>query len=300
MGDDIMRGTTSKTAFNLFREGVRVRVKPIDMERWAESEGFFRQAIEADTGTDVESAFAARMGFPRAWSWIAYGRALTWLEGWQDGKTEFLDSAVAFAGLGVERDPFDYDTHWVAAFVYLAAGDADRAETHRLEALDLVEEDHNPHLFNEMADILVWLGRADEAHQMLQTTRRITDWNRWSMAWSLYFKAQADPAFYEPALAEAESTFWQPGDERYEDDIQLLIAVITTQQAEMFDAINDPANAAQKRQRAETAYDTFKATTEDWTITKELHRMPFGPSAEAQAARDHWIDGLTKLGMPAG
>ncbi len=53
------------------------------------------------------------------------------------------------------------------------------------------------------------------------------------------------------------------------------------------------------RLRAQTAYDTFKATSPDWTIAKELHRMPFGPRL-TQAARDQWIDGLTKLGMPAG
>jgi hypothetical protein len=294
-----MRGTSSKTAFNLFRKGVHVRSNPITMELWAESEDWFRQAIEEDTGTNLESALAARVGYPRAWSWIAYGRALTWLEGWQDDKAGFLDSAVTFAELGVELDAFDYDTHWVAAFVHLAAGDANRAEGHRVEALDLVEEDHNPYLFNEMADILVWLGRAEEAHQMLEKTRRITDWNRWSTAWSLYFKAQEDPLLYESALAEAEGTFWQPGDERYEDDIQLLIAVIAIQQAEVFDAVNDPVNAELKRQRAETAYDKFKSTTENWTIAKELHRMPFGPSPKAQAARDHWIQGLTRLGMQA-
>ena len=48
-----MRGTTSKNAFERFRDGVRARALPLNQARWQESDKCFREAIEIDTGVSL-------------------------------------------------------------------------------------------------------------------------------------------------------------------------------------------------------------------------------------------------------
>ena len=290
-----MRGTNKRTAFDLFMKGVQARSFPMTQSTWEDSDDWFRQAIAEDTAMSFDDARDAGVGFPRAWAWMAYGLALTAHEDWQPDSS--LPEAVALADLAVQLDENDYDTHWVAAFVQLTNGNSTQAEFHRDEALYLVGEDRNLHLLNEMADVLVWLGKPDDAYMMLKKTRRTTDWNRWSMAWSQYFRARDEPSRYEEALIEAENTFWKPGNEHYEMDMQLLIAAIAIQQADFLDSINLPVEAQLKRDRAIAARDLFLTHKPNWTLVDEMVRMPFAETQEAQDTKNHWTGGLVKLGF---
>src|SRR4051794_18446587 len=110
-----MRGTASRPAFELFKKGIEARKLPITQASWEESDSWFRQAIAEDTQKSFEDAYDARTGYPRAWAWIAYGIALTWLEGWQ--ADSMLDLALDYVTIALEGDNNDYDNHWVAAFV---------------------------------------------------------------------------------------------------------------------------------------------------------------------------------------
>jgi tetratricopeptide (TPR) repeat protein len=292
-----MRGTQSTDAFELFKAGVRARALPLTRERWEQSHKYFQEAIAVDTGDSFENAKTGRKGYARAWSWMAYGVALSYHEGWQgeSAKAEAID----YAKISVEVDKFDYDNHWVAAFVHLLNGDTAKVEEHMNEALYLNEEDLNMSLLNEMADVLVYLGRTDDAIKLLDRARRITDWNHWSMAWSLYFKGKQDPIFYDRALEETRRTFWQPGEPEYEYDIQLLVGAIRVQKEAHFQSIGQSAQAAEERRKAQHAFDRFRSVDarKDWKLADELRRMPFAKTDAAKANLDHWVDGLKKLGL---
>ena len=224
---------------------------------------------------------------------MAYGVALSYFEAWQGAAA--IGDAVKYADLSVALDKFDYENHWVAAFVHLLNGDAKKAAEHMDEALYLNEEDLNMGLLNEMADVLVWLGRPDDAIKLLKRGRRTTDWNRWSMAWSYYFKANDDPIFYDLALEEIHSTFWRPGQEEYEYDIQLLAAAIYIQKASLLPV--DSESAKEMQRRSKEAMDAFRKERPKWTLADEMRRMPFAKSPDGNSARAHWEDGLKKLGF---
>jgi hypothetical protein len=279
----------------MFMKGVHARALPMTQPSFVESDGWFRQAIAEDTGLTFQQADDAGIGYPRAWAWMAYGMALTAQEPWQVGGT--IARAVELANRAVLLDINDYDTHWVAAFVHLVNGNSEQARVHRKEALYLVGEDRNLHLLNEMADVLVWQGKPQRAFELLEKTRRTTDWNRWSMAWSLYFLARDVPSLYESALFEAELTFWKPGDPHYEIDIQLLIAAITMRQADWLDANNQPIWADQKRQKSQAALTLFMEQKPGWTLLDEMIRMPFAATTAGQSLRNHWSDTMIKLGF---
>jgi hypothetical protein len=289
-----MRGTQSKDAFESFKVGVRARALPLTETRWQQSDQAFRRAIEIDTGLTFDQALEQRKGYPRAWSWMAYGRVLSYFENYPNAGT--IAEGIQYADLSVELDPYDYDNHWVAAFVHLANGSAQQAEMHMNEALYLNEEDLNMNLLNEMADILTYLGRTDDAIKLLERARRTTDWNHYSMAWCLFFKGMDDPIFYDRALEETRKTYWQPGEEEYEHDIQLLVAAIHIQKAANFRSLNQPEYEQEQNDKAQKALALFQNRRSAWTRADELKRLPF--AGGGQRNRDHWDDALTKLGWP--
>ena len=95
-----MRGTQSTDAFELFKAGVRARALPLTQERWEQSHKSFQEAIAVDTGGSFENAKKERKGYARAWSWMAYGVALSYHEGWQ-GETAKAE-AIDYAKISVE------------------------------------------------------------------------------------------------------------------------------------------------------------------------------------------------------
>lgn len=290
---DNMRGTTSIEAFGYFKQGVQIRKLPLTQQRFEESTKWFKKAIKTDTGLTFNQAKDQDKGYARAWSWMAYGFAMACFEGWE-GQAG-LDKAVEYAQRSVNIDQFDYQNHWVASIARLINGEPTVARGHLDKALELCEEDLNMGLRNEMADIYVWLGEPDMAIDLIKQTRRISDWNHWSLAWAYYFKAMNNPDFYDKALEELDKTYWQPGQEPYELDIQLLAAAIHAQQAALHTANGETDQANAKTIMANAALELFKMEKQNWTITNEQKRMPFAP--EAQALSDHWVDGLTKLNL---
>jgi hypothetical protein len=296
-----MRGTNNRRAFDYFWEGAKLRGMPLTLAIWERSDKLFRQAIEEDTGLGFEEARKKRTGFPRAWSWKAYGITMSYFLGREGSKESLIGEALDLVGISLEGDKFDYQNHWVAAFIHLVAGNIDRVEGHKREALALNAEDQNTGVMNEMADVLVWLGRPDEALKLLERTRHIGDWNRWSVAWAFYAKAKDDPIFYDWALREIGRTFGRPGDQNYEFDIDLLTAVIRVQKAEIFERQGDKENAEKQRELANLARGRFLAENarQGWRQSDERRRMPFAANDDAaQALQRHWLDGVAKLGLP--
>src|SRR5262245_48114641 len=147
-----MRGTQSKEAFERFKAGVRARALPLTEQRWQESHQAFQEAIALDTGLPFAQARTQKVGYPRAWSWMAYGVVLSTFENFAGAGT--FAEAQEYADYSVQLDPYDYDNHWVAAFVNLVNDNSAQAGVHMNEALYLNEEDLNMSLLNEMADIL--------------------------------------------------------------------------------------------------------------------------------------------------
>jgi hypothetical protein len=284
-------------------EGARLRGKPLTLRIWEESDKLFRQAIAEDTGRSFEEARKQRVGFPRAWSWMAYGIAMSYFLGREGSKETLIGEALDLLAISLEGDPHDYQNHWVAAFIHLVNGDVRRVEHHKREALYLNGEDQNTSVMNEMADVLVWLGRPNDAIKWLDRTRQISDWNRWSMAWAFYAKGKDDPIFYDWALREIGQTFGRPGDPNYEFDIDLLAAAVHAQRAAYFDAIGNKDKADRERALASSVKERFVRQNaqngrKDWKIADEMRRMPFAENDAAQGLRGHWRDGLVKIGLP--
>lgn len=292
-----MRGTNNRRAFELFMEGARLRGKPLTLAIWEQSDKLFAQAIEEDTGVSFEQSRKERSGFPRAYSWKAYGITMSYFLGREGNKDQLIGEALDLVNIALEGDRFDYQNHWVAAFIHLVNGNTQAVEEHKREALFLNGEDQNTGVMNEMADVLVWLGRPNDALKLLDRTRNISDWNRWSMAWAFYAKAKDDPIFYDWALREIGQTFARPSDENYEFDVDLLASVIHLRKAAIFDQMGDKDAAEKERALAGTGRDRFLAANarQGWRLSDEQRRMPFAGNEAAQALQRHWLEGVREL-----
>ena len=60
------------------------------------------------------------------------------------------------------------------------------------------------------------------------------------------------------ALEEIHSTYWRPGQEEYEHDIQLLAAAIYLQKHLIFQASGQTAKAAAMDRKSKEAMDAFR------------------------------------------
>jgi TolB-like protein/class 3 adenylate cyclase/Tfp pilus assembly protein PilF len=115
---------------------------------------------------------------------------------------ESLELAFKAARKAAQVDPFYYRSHLALANVYLQSGNSTQAMAEHEKALEL-----NPNATKVLAsngEVLVQLGRADEAVVQIKLAMRLNpyhpDWYLWNLAWAQYFSGE-----YSDALTTVRS-----------------------------------------------------------------------------------------------
>lgn len=177
--DRLLRQPTENLeAYELVNRGRAERLK-FTPEGNQNAKNFSEMALELDPAY-------SEAHFSLAWVHI---NCFRW--GWCGGRPreEALDHALASARKAVELDPFSSLAHWVLANAKMQADDLEQAVVEYSRAIEL-----NPNSAGVLADsveVLVYLGRVDEAIDRIHTAIRLNphhpDWYLWTLAWAQYF-----------------------------------------------------------------------------------------------------------------
>ena len=199
-------------------------------------------------------------GYPnyhRARGWKAYALALSVYESWPlpNGVPEAnmtwqkrLEEAEKLACKAAEDAPNDFDVHWALADVYLICGNFAKCRVEFERALVLNGDERHPNLFAEAASAMMQMGRHEEAEDLFRKAARRPDWHRWMRGIHLLLRAGRSAAerraLLDQALDELKATHVQPGQDFYQEELQLVIAAVYWRKAQLIDAKVKRAAAA--------------------------------------------------------
>ena len=140
-----------------------------------QAQSYFRQALTLDP------AFALAFGY------LSYTLVQAWLGGWEQSP-ETPKQACELAKKAVELGPFEYENHWSLAAAYLTNRDFDKSIVAYERATDL--NPYCPNLLVDMAECLVYVGRAEDAIANIQRAMQFNpifpDWYLWTLGIALY------------------------------------------------------------------------------------------------------------------
>lgn len=221
------------------------------------------EAVEFDPG--YSAAY-----FSMAWVHI---NCFRW--GWcaDRAREDALETAFSMAEKAVEIDPDSSLAHWVLASAEMQSGDLEQAEAEYNRAIAL-----NPNSAGVLADsaeVLVYLGRVDEALSRIKSAIRLNphhpDWYLWTLAWVQYFAGE-----YEDGLASIRQMTRMPNlARRTEAALFVRLGRIDEAQAVIVELLkNEPGH----------------------TLNDLRHSLE-GKFRDASVA-DRFIDDLRKAGLP--
>ena len=241
----------------------------------------------------------ATPAFPRAMAWKAYALALSAYESWtlpSDLPEAAWDSdkrkeeAEKLAIQAKDLDPTDYDLYWALADVYLIRTKYTEAvETFQL-ALDYNRHERHPNLFAEAAAAMMHDGDHRQSGTNFDKAKRRPDWHRWMNGILLLMRAgrpnEDQEALLDDALAELGSTHAAPGQDNYQEEIQLVLAVIYwkkyKRQESEARSTQDPrrrrwveASASANKSSAERAIRQFRRNFKKWEVAEVETALPF-------------------------
>ena len=105
---------------------------------------------------------------------------------WGEDPERSLDLALEVARKAFALDPNDYYSHWALGFAYTYHEDFDRALAAYERALAINPNDAD--LLVEMVDLLVRIGRAEQAVAQVKSAMRINPlypgWMIWNLGWA--------------------------------------------------------------------------------------------------------------------
>ena len=134
--------------------------------------------------------------YARAYADLAILNARDWRYDWIEDTSGSLALSLKNARKAVELDPDDYYTVWALGMAYLAIGESKLSLQAYERALTL--NPHNATLLMEMVEMLVSIGRADQAVAQAKTAMRYNpghpDWYLWNLGWAEYFAGQHEDA----------------------------------------------------------------------------------------------------------
>lgn len=265
---EIMANTVDRGAFDLYLEGQKM-FSVIE-----------RKTLEA-CADKFRAATKKAPGFARAWGHLSYVLAQIVVGGHAEPKEAkaLLSEAEGYAKKAVKLDGKDYANRWDLAFVWLNLGHMDKALAEYERALDLFDNhtdmlDRRMDLLVEMAEAFVYAGESERAFVLLDRAFRIPDWYRWIRAWACF-----NARDYDGAVQQIGAMRKGPGQERYVEDIQLLLAAAQAQGGQ-------PTRAGLAMQR-------LAKGRPGWSVQRELARNPFRKKAD----RDHWAAAMKKAGF---
>lgn len=223
--------------------------------------------------------------FPRAIGWKAYALALTVYEGWplppehEVEDDERLDLAKQLALRAVELDPTDFDVHWALADVCLIRGEFKEAQQEFEQALYLNGDERHPNLFAEAASAMMQIGLHDESDKLFRKAERRADWHHWMRGIGLFLRAgrsdNEQELLLDRALDELKSAKAQPGEDFYQEELQLMLAAVYWRKHEIeqskLRSARDPEernrierNSARNKKEAEGAIRRFHDRRTGW------------------------------------
>jgi tetratricopeptide (TPR) repeat protein len=301
-----MRGTTSRADYNEF-------VKAVAGFPPTERDGKSAQVVFVESYAVLDKLAGK---FPRAMAWKAYALALSVSEAWplppsaleagMNAKDQ-LDEALRLAQRAVNDDDTDYDLHWALADVYVIRGEFAKAIEAFEEALYLNRDERHPSLFAEAASAMMQEGSDFDNADAHFRKAKTPDWHHWSRGIFLFLKARrGDPdTFLNLALEELKETRTQPGDDFYQAEIHLVLALVHWRRSELFTqkeaaATNQPAKdlfnqyAARNSRAARRAINTFKNLFPHWTAKTARDSLALG-NKDDKLWWDEAVDEVWKL-----
>jgi adenylate cyclase len=263
-----MARTADRGAFDLYLEGQKM-FSVIE-----------RKTLEA-CADKFRAATKKAPSFARAWGHLAYVLTQIVVGGHADAKEakSLLSEAEGHAKKAVKLDGDDYANRWDLAFVWLNQGRIDEALAEYERALDLFDNktdmlERRMDLLVEMAEAYVYAGESTRAFVLLDRAFRIPDWYRWIRGWACF-----NARDYDGTIQQLGAMRKQPGQERYVEDIQLLLAAAQAQGG--------------MPSRAGLAVERLVRGRPGWTVKRELARNPFRKDAD----RKHWAEAMKKAGF---
>jgi TolB-like protein/Tfp pilus assembly protein PilF len=206
------------------------------------------------------------------------GLAWIHINGYRWGWTELprqqaLGRARDFARKALSLDPRDYAAHWVMGNVHMQAGERGQALAEYERALKL-----NPNaekVLVDQAELLVYLGRANEALEQIAEAMRLNpyhpEWYYWSLGWAQYYAGA-----HEEGLATIRRMARMPNLAR-RSEAALLVRLGRVEEARAVIAAllkNDP----------------------DYTVEKA--RLNVAGKFSDPALMERWLDDLRAAGLP--
>ena len=181
----LQKDTESLAAYELYRRS-REALFIWTKEAMAEARVLSERAIALDPNYMQPYALMARiLGVQARYGWV-------------DDPDETRDLAIEMGRKAVALSPDDYYSHWELGGAYMSKGDFDRAIGEYERALALNPNDAD--LLSEMVELLVRVGRAEDAVVQVKSAMRINphypDWYLWNLGWAQYFAGR-----YAEALA---------------------------------------------------------------------------------------------------
>ena len=125
-----------------------------------------------------ETARKADPTYARAYASLAWTYALDYEYEWTDQYEETVAQALALSKKAVELDEKDYRSYWVLGWSYLYSWQHEQAEAAYNKARQMNPSDTE--LMAEMASLLIYVGRPQQAIEQLQEAmRRNPFYERW-------------------------------------------------------------------------------------------------------------------------
>ncbi len=200
--DDIVRRVVAMVAQKVIRSEA---LDPSGPHRTALShhlEGrqhHFRFTPEANEQARLANLAAIEVDANQPYGYV--GLSFVYINGYRWGwsplcREDALREARRMAQKAIELAPDYYDGYAAMAYVHLEDQDLDRAIACAERALKLNPNDTN--VMCDLADLLGYAGRTEEAEALLQTAMRLDplhpDWIRWNMAWIQWLSGKYDKA----------------------------------------------------------------------------------------------------------
>jgi len=280
--EDIVRTIVASLAFQVHEVEIeRVVRKDTDnlkaydyYQRGWQAFFFFTKEANNRARELFEKAIELDPEYARAYvllTWVHVNNS-TALYNWGEDPERSLDLALEVAHKAIALDPDDYYSHWALGFAsYMIHRDFDRALAEYERALTLNPNDAD--LLVEMVDLLIKIGRAEQAVAQAKTGMRINprhpDWMIWNLGSAQYFAGQ-----YDDALATLNRMSSPPNGAR-----RILAAVLVR---------------LDRLQEARAVMSEFIENGLDMT----LEEMRAKKNWKHREYLDRWIDDLRTAGLP--
>jgi TolB-like protein/class 3 adenylate cyclase/Flp pilus assembly protein TadD len=200
--------------------------------------------------------------------------ALSWTVNWGlagEPKEPNLERAVAAAQKALALEPNDAGVRWVNAILLAHRSRWDESEAEFAIALKL--DPNNADAWAMRSELMVLIGRADEALANIQMALRLNPhppgWYYWMLGQAQYLNRQYDVAVQ---TLRQEETYRTPS--------RRTLAASLAQLGRLDEARHEAA--------------MFMANNQYFTIKNWVEAQPF----RDEAARQHFIDGYRKAGLP--